>query len=127
MGGEDPRALLEATEAFLKRRLGSGGHFTSVTEEQGRLVGIASLEVFERLPHPGNLSGREGYMLNVYVEPSERGRGIASALVLDLVRVARREKIGRLWLHASAGGRRVYEAAGFRARTLEEVELLLAR
>jgi hypothetical protein len=33
--------------------------------------------------------------------------------------------VGRLWLHASAYGRGVYEAAGFEARTLEEMELLL--
>jgi hypothetical protein len=75
MGGEDPQSLLEATEAFLARRLRSGGHFTSVAEEAGRPVGIASLEVFERLPYPANLSGREGYGLNVYVEPASRKRG----------------------------------------------------
>lgn len=126
MGGEDPRALVAATETFLARRLGSGGHFTSVAEEAGRLVGIASLEVFERLPYPGNLSGREGYVLNVYVEPDFRRRGIAGALVRALVGVARCEGVGRLWLHASAYGRGVYEAAGFKARTLEEMELLLA-
>ena len=40
--------------------------------------------------------------------------------------VARREGVGRLWLHASVGGRGVYEAAGFEARTLEEMEHLLA-
>jgi hypothetical protein len=31
-----------------------------------------------------------------------------------------------LWLHASPYGRGVCEAAGFEARTLEEMELLLA-
>ena len=127
MGGEDPRVLAGAIEAFLGRRLGSGGHFTSVAEGAGRLVGIASLEVFERLPYPGNHSGREGYVLNVYVEPASRRRGIAGALVRDLVGVARREGVGRLWLHASAHGRGVYEAAGFEARTREEMELLVAR
>ena len=90
MGGEDPRTLVGATEAFVERRLGSGSHFTSVAEEANRLLGVASLEVFETLPYPGNLSGREGYVLNVYVEPTERRRGIAGALVRDLVGVARR-------------------------------------
>lgn len=126
MGGEDPQTLVGATEDFLDRRLGSGAHFTSVAEEAGRLAGMASLEVFERLPYPGNLSGREGYLLNVYVQPASRNRGIAGTLVRDLVGVARRERVGRLWLHASAGGRGVYEAEGFEARTLEEMELLLA-
>lgn len=72
LGGEDPGPLLEVTEAFLARRAGSGGQFTSVAEEAGRLTGIASLEVLERQPYSGNLSGREGYVLNVYVEPASR-------------------------------------------------------
>ena len=66
-----------------KRRLGSGGHFTSVAEEGGRLAGIASLDVFERLPYPGNLSGREGYVLNVYVEPASRRRGLGQEWLDD--------------------------------------------
>jgi GNAT superfamily N-acetyltransferase len=91
-----------------------------------RLVAIASLEVLERLPYPGNLSGREGYVLNVCVEPASRRRGVAGALVRDLlVGAARREGVGRLWLHAGAHGRGVYEVAGFEARRLEEMELLL--
>lgn len=122
---KNPQILQDAIETFLNRRLGSGGHFTSVAEETGCLVGMASLEVFERLPYPGNLSGREGYVLNVYVEPAARRRGVAGALVRDLVGVARREGVGRLWLHASSGGRGVYEAAGFVTRTLEEMQLLL--
>ena len=126
MGGENPLALVAAIEAFLERRFGSGSHFTSVAEDAGHLVGIASLEVFERLPYPGNLSGREGYVLNVYVEPDSRRRGLAGALLRDLLGLARREGVGRLWLHASAGGRGIYEAAGFEARTLEEMELMLA-
>jgi GNAT superfamily N-acetyltransferase len=107
LGGEDPRPLLEATEDFLTRRLGSGGHFTSVAEEEGRMVGIASLEVFERLPYPANLSVREGYVLNVYVEPASRRRGIAGALVRALVGAACRDCVGLLWPHASAHGRGV--------------------
>ena len=40
MGGEDPRVLAGAIEAFLGRRLGSGGHFTSVP--RGRAAWSAS-------------------------------------------------------------------------------------
>jgi hypothetical protein len=50
---------------------------------------------------------------------------MASRLVRDLVGVARREGLGRLWLHAGVRGRGVYEAAVLEARTLEEMELLL--
>jgi GNAT superfamily N-acetyltransferase len=123
---EEMEPLRRATRQFLARQPTTGRHFTSIAEEAGKLVGIASLEVFERLPYPGNLSGREGYVLNVYAEPAYRNQRVASSLVGDLVGLARREGVGRLWLHASAYGRGVYEAAGFEARTLEEMELVLA-
>jgi hypothetical protein len=44
----------------------------------------------------------------------------------ELVGVARREGIGRLVAVRQRLRARVYEAAGFEARTLEEMELLLA-
>jgi GNAT superfamily N-acetyltransferase len=65
-------------------------------------------------------------VLNVYVEPTFRKQGVASSLVGDLVGVARRENFGRIWLHVSAHERGVYEAAGFEAPTLEEMELMQA-
>ena len=81
--------------------------------------------MFERLPHPRNLGGKEGYVLNVFVEPGSRGRGIATAIVRELIGVAGREGVGRLWLHATSGGRGIYEAAGFEGRTVEEMQLVL--
>ena len=38
----------------------------------------------------------------------------------------RRESVGRLWLHATSCGRRIYEAAGFEARSVEEMRLVLS-
>ena len=123
--GHDGEPVRAAIRSFLERRLRSGGHFTSVAEEDGRIVGIGSLEVFERLPYPGNLSGKEGYVLNIYVEPPARGRGVAGRLLADLVDVARGAGVGRLWLHPSDRGRRIYESAGFATHDVEEMQLVL--
>jgi len=40
--------------------------------------------------------------------------------------VAGREGVGRLWLHATPGGRGIYEAAGFEGRSVEEMQLVLS-
>ncbi len=87
----DQGLLRRAIRLFLERQLGSGRHFTVGAEEGGDVVGVGSLEVFERLPHPQNLAGRVGYLLNVYVQPGMRRRGIATALIRELVLTARRE------------------------------------
>jgi hypothetical protein len=51
MGGEDPRTLVGATEAFLQRRIGSGRHFTSVAEADGPRRTLPPRSTFRSL-HP---------------------------------------------------------------------------
>lgn len=63
-------------------------------------------------------------MLNVYVELEAHGRG--TAIVRELVGIAGREGVGRLWLHATSRGRWIYEAAGFEGRSIEEMQLVLS-
>jgi GNAT superfamily N-acetyltransferase len=119
------RLLQRSGCSFLERQPGSGRHFGVVAEGQTGVVGMGSLETLERLPHPRNLSGKEGYALNVYVEPEARGWGAATDIVRELVGITGREGVGRLWLHATSGGRGIYEAAGFENRSFEEMQLVL--
>ena len=66
-----------------------------------------------RPPYPGNLAGREAYLLNMYTRPAWRKRGMASALLDAMARHAREQRLGKLWLHASDEGRPLYERLGF--------------
>lgn len=59
--------------------------------------------------------GREGLVLNVYVDDAHRRRGIARRLMETLVAWAPGAGIVRLVLHASLDGRALYESLGFTA------------
>jgi GNAT superfamily N-acetyltransferase len=61
------------------------------------------------------LIGKEGLVLNVYVEPEHRRRGIARRLMEILIDWAPGAGIVRLVLHAAPDGRPLYESLGFRA------------
>lgn len=61
------------------------------------------------------LVGREGLILNVYVDPEYRRQGIARALMQAILDWAPGAGIVRLVLHASDDGRALYETLGFRA------------
>jgi GNAT superfamily N-acetyltransferase len=52
-------------------------------------------------------------VLNVYTEPAWRRHGLAQQLMRELLAWARKERLDRLVLHASADGRRLYERLGF--------------
>jgi ribosomal protein S18 acetylase RimI-like enzyme len=66
-------------------------------------------------PHPFDpASEHRGYLLNVYVEPGYRKRGLARALVECCLAEARRLNLRVVALHSSDAGRRIYETLGFR-------------
>ena len=81
----------------------------------GRLaVGMASLEVFERMPHRGSPSVRWGYIANVWTDPSYRRLGIAKALMTQVLSWSRQEQLVRLVLNPSEISLSLYAGIGFR-------------
>ena len=102
---------------------GRGTAWVAVDAGSG-VQGAAILLEFPRLPSPLRLRALEGYVLNVWVAPQARRRGIATALVAAAVAEARRRGHARIRLHSTEEGRRVYERLGFSGRT-NEMELVL--
>ena len=90
----------------------------------GALIGSVAMLLLPRLPSPESSAIREGYLLNVYTIPECRGRGVAAALVDASIARARVLGLGRIRLHATEAGQRVYEKAGFLSR-VDEMELRL--
>ncbi len=90
----------------------------------GPPCGAAVLLEYPRIPSPHNLLTREGYILNVYVAPAYRRRGIAGALIAAAVSEARQGGLGRVRLHTTTAARGVYRSHGFMPRH-DEMELVL--
>lgn len=59
------------------------------------------LNLFSRIPYLGNISGREGYILNIYTLPNYRKKGMAGKLVNTIIDYAKENEIKRLWLNSS--------------------------
>lgn len=84
-----------------------------VAEVSGKIVAMGTLSLFVRPPYPENLLGKEGYLLNMYTLPEFRKKGCGRGILENILAYARREQLGKVWLHASAVGRTLYEKAGF--------------
>jgi len=90
----------------------------------GELIASIGLVVHSVPPGPSNLAGKVGYVMNLVTLPTWRRQGIARALLEHVLGVLRAEAVPVATLHASQGGRSLYEQLGFRVR--EEVpELFL--
>ena len=108
----DP-VLWLATSTYFSAAEADGSARSWVVEVDDKLVACGTLALFVRPPYPGNLAGREAYLLNMYTLPAWRKRGMASALLDVMVAYAREQQLGKLWLHASEEGRPLYERLGF--------------
>jgi len=84
---------------------------------EGRVVATSGLMLYRRPPTVGNLSGREGFLTNMYTMPAWRGRGLATALLAEVLAFVKNTGVHRIRLHATEAGRPVYLKAGFTSKT----------
>jgi len=90
------------------------------TSPPGEIVGGAGLQLRELLPRPHPertrlMRGPQALILNVFTERSWRRRGVAEALMRELLAWCRDNGVESVVLHASNEGRPLYEKLGFTA------------
>lgn len=101
---------------WLERMMAAGRYVGWIIEDDGVAAASAGFFELDWPPHPFDpaATGR-GYLLNFWVEPVYRKRGLARMLVREAVAESRRRGLRVTTLHASAAGRPVYEKEGFRS------------
>ena len=120
---EIEQPLLESCAAHLEKALASGeyvGWVAQLAASPHSVIGGAGVQFRPLLPRTDPtgqilLVGREGLILNVYVDRAHRRQSVARRLMETIVRWAPDAGIVRLVLHASPDGRRLYESLGFLA------------
>lgn len=116
MGWADEARLAELGPRYAEyvRSAAADGDFIAwIAEQDGESVGGVGL-LWERVPPTvRNLSGKQAYILAVYVRPSARRRGVAHALLDTAVAYARDNGAQVISLHYSPEGRGLYEKYGF--------------
>ena len=124
MGSADPSihdALRAAAAPVIRDWIVAGDYVAWVAHVAGsphEIVGGAGVQLRPLLPrpHPNGrelLAGREGNVVNVYVERSHRRQGIARRLMEAIVAWAPTGGVARIVLHASDEGRPLYDSMGF--------------
>jgi GNAT superfamily N-acetyltransferase len=121
---EPPLELVEETHLYLEANLPQGAFLAWVAEADGAIVSTSGLVLFERPPTPDNPTGVDAYVMNTFTVPKWRGRGLAGALLRELIAYVRTTAARRIWLYATEAGRPVYAAAGF-ASDPSAMELLI--
>jgi GNAT superfamily N-acetyltransferase len=74
----------------------------------------AGLWIREWVINPNDLSGKEGYVCNVYTQPAYRRHGYAKALMEVMLAWCQTQSVGGLFLRPSEEARGLYTALGFK-------------
>ena len=117
-----PSELVErialAMRAWHSERLVDGRYRGWLAEADGEPLAGIGLVLLDWCPGPSHPdTDRRGLVLNLYVEPQHRRRGLAKALLKRVEDEARILGVTFLVLHASKTGRPVYESMNWRATT----------
>ena len=122
---DDLGPMAEPFAEWLRPRLVAGLYFGWIAEVDGQAVGGLGMMVIDWPPHPSHPDQDvRGYILNVYVEPDHRGRGIARMLMDRAMAQAKRRGLRHLILHATAMGRPMYERLGWRQTSEMSISLV---
>lgn len=113
-GVEPSEALLEANRRYYETHVADGSHVAFVADADGVEAGCGAICLTDELPSPDNPSGRCAYLMNIYVRPDFRGRGVATAIVNRLVETARLRGCDKIYLETTAAARALYNRTGFK-------------
>ena len=107
-------AMTRSFRVWIEPRLRDGSYFGYIAEEDGAVVAGIGLMIIDWPPHPSHPNeDNRGYVLNVFVEPSRRKRGLATMLMrLGEAEITRRG-VSFAILHATRMGRPLYEQTGW--------------
>jgi GNAT superfamily N-acetyltransferase len=109
---QDLDATSSATEKFLRTQW-EGEPACYLKIERNMIVGGLAVSHYQVLPSGRNPSGLCAYVLNMFVEPEYRRKGIATELIEFVISKCREKGVGKVALHATEMGWPIYEKAGF--------------
>lgn len=112
---ENHTELILNNENYYKMHLTDGTHsaFFAINVDANEIIGCGGICYQDEMPSPDNLTGKNGYLMNIYIEPKYRkcgaGKKIVEALILD----AKEHNAHKIYLESSDMAKKLYEEIGF--------------
>ncbi len=121
---EKETELREELSKYFNKAMNDNSFVAIIAEIDGKPVGFGGM-VIQHIPGNFNLiNGLEGYVLSMYTLPAYRKNGIAGEILDRLIDKGRELELGKIYLHASNDGIRLYKNRGFKNPELPVLEIL---
>lgn len=119
----DEERITENLRDYFREAMPRGAFLAWLAERDGAVVATSGMVIWQIPPNNSVVTGRQGYVLNMYTVPGARRQGICTALLEKMIEEARALGLTRVHLHASREGEGIYRRRGFVEPS--DVELLL--
>jgi GNAT superfamily N-acetyltransferase len=106
-------AMLSKCQPYLSTALANGSFRSWLAVDGERVVAGGAVLLSPWPSHPYDLECRRATILNLYVDPKLRRKGIARQLMQTMIDWCRNQGFAFVYLHSSSDGRPLYEALGF--------------
>lgn len=112
---EDRHDIRKNNEEYYRVHLNDDTHTAcfAVNEENGEIIGCGGICYQKEMPSPDNLTGSNGYLMNIYTLPEYRGKGVGRKIIEFLIDDARRRGTEKIYLESSKDAKHLYEEIGF--------------
>ena len=111
---DETEILRKALREYFSEAIPSNDFIAWLAEYNGKIIGTSGMVVWQMPARYGGLeSGKLGYILNLYIVPEARRKGICTRLLHELINEAKSLGLKYLHLHASENGINIYRKAGF--------------
>ena len=110
---EQYEVIKENCYAYFRDSLQNGLCDIILAEEDEKILGTAIVFYYQSVPSSFNVTGRNAYITSMYVEEEFRRKGIATAMLQQLMDVAKKKGYSIIMLNASEMGKGLYEKFGF--------------
>jgi GNAT superfamily N-acetyltransferase len=126
MGGKYRDSLEQyesASRRYFETALQDGTYFGLLAELRSEVAGGGGVLIAPWPGSPLNFEPKRAWILNIFVEPQHRRKGLAKALTQALIDWCRQNAFTSVALHASEYGRGLYDQLGF--KPTNEMRLIL--
>ncbi len=112
--------LKEMDVAYTKKlneELTTGVCCAWIIKENEKAIASGAISIVSMVPLPHDSTYKIAYLHSVYTEKGHRNTGLAGMIAKAAIEYCKTKKINRMSLHASEGGRSIYEKFGFEDST----------
>lgn len=114
MTPDQEAAIKQQLELYFTKHIADGTFVCMLAEDNGNVMATASLVITEMPANSSFMNGITGTLVNVLTYPEYRRKGIATKVLEEVLKEARRLQVSSVSLSATAQGEPLYDKMGFR-------------